>query len=52
MEGTLESLRRNLEKAIEWMKPNADKHCLAVLMYEIGQQVWLTTKKLCLTHTS
>ena len=34
------------------MKPNADKHCLAVLMYEIGQQVWLTTKKLCLTHTS
>ena len=34
------------------MKLNADKHHLAVLTYEIGQQVWLATENLQLTHTS
>ena len=41
MKGTLESVRKNLEKAKEWMKLNANKHCLAALDYTIGQQVWL-----------
>ena len=39
MEGTLESVRKNLEKAKEWMKLNANKHCSAALDYTIGQQV-------------
>ena len=34
------------------MKLNADKHCLAVPSYKIGQQVWLTTKNLWLTCAS
>ena len=34
------------------MKLNADKHCLAALDYTIGQQVWLATENLWLTHTS
>ena len=52
MEGTLESVRKNLEKAKEWMKLNADKNCLAAPDYTIGQQVWLATENLWLTHTS
>ena len=52
MEGTLESMRKNLEKAKEQMKLNADKYCLAALDYTIGQQVWLATKNLWLTCTS
>ena len=52
MEGILESVRKNLEKAKEWMKLNADKHHLVVPCYEIGQQVWLATKNLWLTHAS
>ena len=52
MEGMLESVRENLEKAKEQMKLNADKHCSAVLDYTIGQQVWLATKNLRLTHAS
>ena len=52
MEGMLESVRKNLEKAKEWMKLNADKHHLAAPCYEIGQQVWLATKNLWLTHAS
>ena len=43
---------KNLEKAKEQMKLNADKHHLAAPTYEIGQQVWLATKNLQLTHTS
>ena len=52
MEGTLKSMRKNLEKAKEWMKLHADKHCLAAPDYTIGQQVWLATKNLQLTHAS
>ena len=52
MEGTLESVRKNLKKAKEWMKLNADKHCLAEPDYTIGQQVWLATENLQLTHAS
>ena len=52
MEGTLESIRKNLEKAKEQMKLNANKHCSAVPDYTIGQQVWLATKNLQLTCTS
>ena len=52
MEGMLESMRKNLEKAKEQMKLNADKHHSAAPDYTIGQQVWLTTKNLWLTHTS
>ena len=52
MEGTLESMRKNLEKAKEQMKLNANKHCLVALTYEIGQQVWLTTKNLQLICAS
>ena len=52
MDGTLESVRKNLEKAKERMKLNADKNHSAALDYTIGQQVWLATKNLRLTHTS
>ena len=52
MEGMLESMRKNLEKAKEQMKLNADKHCSAAPTYEIGQQVWLTTENLHLIHAS
>ena len=52
MEGTLESMRKNLEKAKEQMKLNANKHHLAALNYTIGQQVWLATKNLQLTCAS
>ena len=52
MEGTLESVRKNLEKAKEQMKLNADKHHLIAPTYEISQQVWLATKNLHLTHAS
>ena len=52
MEGTLESVRKNLEKAKEQMKLNADKNHLAALDYTIGQQVWLATENLQLTRTS
>ena len=52
MEGTLESVRKNLEKAKEQMKLNADKHRLAALDYTIAQQVWLATENLWLTHAS
>ena len=37
MEGMLESVRKNLEKAKEQMKLNADKHCLAAPTYKIDQ---------------
>ena len=52
MGGTLESVRKNLEKAKEQMKLNVDKSCLAVPDYTIGQQVWLATENLRLIHTS
>ena len=52
MEGMLESMRKNLKKAKEQMKLNADKSCSAVLNYTMGQQVWLATENLRLTHTS
>ena len=52
MEGMLESVRKNLEKAKEQMKLNADKSCSAAPNYIIGQQVWLATENLQLTHTS
>ena len=52
MEGMLKSMRKNLDKAKEQMKLNADKHCSAAPAYEIGQQVWLTTENLQLTCTS
>ena len=52
MEGMLESMRNNLEKAKEWMKLNADKSRSAALDYTISQQVWLAAKNLWLTHTS
>ena len=52
MEGMLESVRKNLEKAEEWMKLNADKHYSAAPDYTIGQQVWLTIENLQLAHTS
>ena len=52
MEGMLESMRKNLEKAKEQMKLNADKSHLAAPDYTIGQQVWLATENLCLTCTS
>ena len=50
MEGMLESIRKNLEKAKEQMKLNANKHYSAAPTYEIGQQVWLATEKLVDTH--
>ena len=52
MEGMLESIRKNLEKAKERMKLNADKSCSAVTDYTIGQQVWLATENVCLTRAS
>ena len=52
MEGMQESVRKNLEKAKEWMKLNADKSHSAAPDYTISQQVWLATKNLQLTHTS
>ena len=52
MEGTLESARKNLEKAKEWIKLNANKNCSAAPDYTIGQQVWLATKNLRLTCAS
>ena len=52
MEGTLESVRKNLKKAKEWMKLNANKHHSAMPEYTIGQQVWLATKNLQLTRAS
>ena len=52
MEGMLESMRKNLEKAKEWMKLNANKHHLAAPTYKIGQQVWVVTENLWLTCTS
>ena len=52
MEDMLESVRKNLEKAKEQMKLNADKSHSAAPNYTIGQQVWLATKNLRLTHTS
>ena len=52
MEGTLESMRKNLEKAKKWMKLNANKHHSVVLTYKIGQHVWLASENLQLTHTS
>ena len=52
MEGMLESMRKNLEKAKEWMKLNTDENHLAVLSYTIGQQVWLATENLWLTRAS
>ena len=52
MKGTLESIRKKLEKAKEQMKFNADKHRLAAPDYTIGQQVWLAIENLWLTHAS
>ena len=52
MEGTLESVRKNLEKAKEWMKLNANKSHSAVPDYTTGQQVWLATENLRLTYAS
>ena len=52
MEGMLENVRKNLEKAKEWMKLNANKSHLVAPDYTIGQQVWLATKNLQLTHAS
>ena len=52
MEGMLESMRKNLEKTKEWIKLNANKSHLAVPDYTIGQQVWLATENLWLTHAS
>ena len=52
MEGMLENVRKNLEKAKEWMKLNPDKSCSAVPDYTIGQQVWLAIKNLWLTRAS
>ena len=52
MEGMLESMRKNLEKAKEQMKLNADKHHSAALDCTIGQQIWLATRNLQLTRTS
>ena len=52
MEGTLESVRKNLEKATEWMKLNVNKNHSAALDYTISQQVWLATENLQLTHAS
>ena len=52
MEGTLESIRKNLEKAKEQMKLNANKSHSAAPDYTIGQQVWLATENLWLTHAS
>ena len=52
MEGTLESIRKKWEKAKEQMRLNADKHYSAVPDYTIGQQVWLATENLWLTHAS
>ena len=52
MEGMLESVKRNLEKAKERMKLNANKYHSEALAYEIGQQVWLATENLHLTHAS
>ena len=50
MEGTLKSVKKNLEKTKEQMKFNADIHHSAVPEYTIGQQVWLATENLQLTH--
>ena len=52
MEGTLESTRKNLEKAKEWIKLNANKNCSTAPDYTIGQQVWLATENLRLTCAS
>ena len=52
MEGMLESVRKNLEKAKEQIKLNANKSHLAVPDYTIGQQVWLATENLQLTCAS
>ena len=46
MEGMLESVRKNLEKAKKRMKLNANKNCSAAPDYTISQQVWLATKNM------
>ena len=52
MEDVIESVKENMKQAQERMKVNADKSCSEAPEYTIGQQVWLSTENLCLTHVS
>ena len=52
MEDVIESVKENMKQAQDRMKVNADKSRSAVPKYTIGQQVWLSTENLRLTHAS
>ena len=52
MEDVIESVKENMKQAQDRMKVNADKSRSAVPEYTIGQQVWLSTENLHLTHAS
>ena len=41
MENIIESIKKNIKQAQDWMKVNADKSHSAAPKYTIGQQVWL-----------
>ena len=50
MEDIIESIKENMRQAQDWMKVNADKSHSATPKDIVGQQVWLSTEHLCLTH--
>ena len=52
MEDVIESVKENMKQAQDRMKVNTDKSHLAAPGYTIGQQVWLSTENLRLTHAS
>ena len=52
MEDVIESVKENMKQAQDRMKVNADKSHSAAPEYTIGQQVWLSTENLRLTHAS
>ena len=52
MEDVIESVKENMKQAQDRMKVNTNKSRSAAPEYTVGQQVWLSTENLCLTHTS
>ena len=49
---TLESVKKNLKQAQDKMKSQADKHRSDTLIYQPGDQVWLSTDNLHLPWKS
>ena len=52
MEDIIESVKENMKQAQDQMKVNTDRSHSAAPKYTIGQQVWLSTENLHLTHAS